>query len=323
MSISIIIPIYNTELYLNDCLNSVLNQTFHPSEIILINDGSTDSSQDIISDFSSNNNYNIKVHRQKNSGLSNARNKGISMATGDYLLFLDSDDMIVPTTLELLHKQVLKTNADIIIGNALYYYDDENQIPCYNRPENLKIVDQISGVNCFVQLMESESFPPMVPLYFVKRNFIIKNNLYFQNDILHEDELWSVRTIFKATIVSLIDFDYYLYRQRIGSIMNSNNKSLRVESLFIISKELNNLAYELMRENMLIDNYIGYIYVKIFTFYHSICCLSTSKNPCLSEIISFYSDLLLKIYNSLNYRQQLDCLNLYRTATMILSSTKN
>jgi glycosyltransferase involved in cell wall biosynthesis len=122
--ISVIVPIYNVERYLEKCLESIINQTFINLEIILINDGSTDFSGSICEKYKNKDNRIILIHK-KNEGLSAARNKGLSIATGDYISFVDSDDFLDLNMYEILYKNIEKENADIVSCNYYKYYSDK------------------------------------------------------------------------------------------------------------------------------------------------------------------------------------------------------
>ena len=114
--ISVIIPIYNTEQYLKECLDSVCSQSYKDIEIICINDGSTDNSEEITRSYAQQDKR-IKLISQKNQGLSITRNNGVSQAQGEYLFFLDSDDTIEQNAIETLYNRAERTQADIVICN--------------------------------------------------------------------------------------------------------------------------------------------------------------------------------------------------------------
>ena len=246
--VSIIIPVYNVETYLTECLHSVVNQTFQDMEIILIDDGSSDRSPEIIKIFKEKDNR-IKIITQPNRGVSVARNVGLRVASGKYILFIDSDDTILPNTVETLYRRAVETQSDLLLGNVIYIYSNGEQLHPFKRKE--KIYNQIGmlGEEYYAKLMEDNTFPPLVYLFFIKRELIIKNKIFFKEGIIHEDELWCVKAMLSAKKVSLIDFCYYNYFQRNGSLMNSNNKEFRIKSLFIVAKELNKIARKLKKEN--------------------------------------------------------------------------
>ena len=123
VKISVIVPVYNTQKYLNECLNSLINQTFQDIEIICINDGSTDDSLEVLNEFSKKDNR-IKIVTQKNSGLSASRNHGIELSKGEYIYFIDSDDYIELNTLKELYDISIENSCDLIIFKLINFYDD-------------------------------------------------------------------------------------------------------------------------------------------------------------------------------------------------------
>ena len=316
--ISVIIPIYNVEQYLEECLNSVIEQTFKDIEIILVDDGSTDRSSEIIRNFAKRDKR-VIFCSQTHQGVSVARNTGIRQAKGKYMLFVDSDDKIIQIDcLKILYQNVIETNSDLVLGNAAYWYPDGSVLSAFNRG----VMNNISGLPgeiCFERLMENLAFPPLVYLFFVKRELIIDNKLFFKRNIIHEDELWCVKTMFYSRRVSLIDLNYYLYRQREGSIMHSNNNVFRIKSILTVSNELRQFASGLNEKNIP-KNIVGFIYVRIFIQYNVIGRLITNEDYRLLSKTGFYSMLLIEIYTSLDYSQQKYCLDLYRkTALSILN----
>ena len=125
--ISIVIPVYNVENYLNRCIESIISQTYENIEIILINDGSKDNSLLICKEYK-NKDKRIKVIDKKNEGVSIARNIGVEKSSGKYVIFVDSDDWIEKTFVENLHKKISEYNVDICIGGCINY-SDKNQKP--------------------------------------------------------------------------------------------------------------------------------------------------------------------------------------------------
>jgi len=148
--VSIIVPVYNVELYLEECLYSIINQTFEDIEIILINDGSTDHSLEIMEKFAKKDNR-IKIISQKNKGVSEARNAGILIASGDYILFVDSDDVILTNTIEILYNKIIQTGSDLLLGNVLYYYPNGSKVLVSKRN------DELNNLTC----IPSEFFSPI------------------------------------------------------------------------------------------------------------------------------------------------------------------
>ena len=127
--ISIILPVYNVEKYLKQCLDSIINQTFTDFECICVNDGSTDSSLKILQQYASKDNR-FKIINQENKGLSESRNIGLSVAIGDYILFIDSDDFIDNNFCEVLYMDTIKYKAELVFGGIYKYYSDKQKCKC-------------------------------------------------------------------------------------------------------------------------------------------------------------------------------------------------
>ena len=132
--VSIIIPVYNVEKYLKKCLDSVINQTLKDIEIICIDDGSTDSSYTILNEYAQKDNRFV-ILKQKNNGAGAARNKGIEIAKGEYLYFLDSDDFVDITLLEKAHTKIKENDCDICIFKN-YFYNDNTKEKYINNLKN-------------------------------------------------------------------------------------------------------------------------------------------------------------------------------------------
>ena len=306
VKVSVIVPVYNVELYLEECLNSIINQTLKEIEIILINDGSTDSSVEII-EFYALKDSRIIILKQLNSGVSAARNAGIMKASGKYILFLDSDDTILSDSIEVLYRRAEETGADIVIGNALLCYLDGSQTLFFPHGKTLSNGLLWTGESVFTKLMEWNMLPLSVS-YFTRKDIIIDNKLLFQENILHEDEIWCVKTILAAQKVLFIEFNYYFYRQRENSIMNSDNKAFRIKSLFEVAKALYQHS-EALQINNISEKTISCIYVRIFWICHFIYSLVFQNKTITFAEFNYFSELLIKIYPVLSYSQQRYCLS--------------
>jgi len=307
-TVSIIIPVYNVEAYLSECLQSVVNQTFRELEIILVDDGSTDRSLEIMKTFAEKDGR-IKVITQPNGGVSVARNTGIHAAKGEYILFVDSDDSIMLNSVETLYNKACETESDLLLGNALWCYPEDGcQLVVFERNKELNSQVGVPGEECYIRLMEFENaFPPLVYLFFIKRDLIIRNNIFFKKGmIIHEDELWCIQAMLSAVRVTMIDFNYYYYRQREGSLIRSGNIEFRIKSLFIVAREINKLAKELKREKRS-QELINCLYVKIFGLAHLMNNLpqeiGTDDGPLFLSS-RFFTKLLLEVYPELPYEKQ-------------------
>lgn len=255
--LSIIVPVYNVENYIKDCIDSLIKQTIKSVEIIVVNDGSKDSSMDIVKEY---NNEKIKIVNKVNGGLSSARNAGIKVAQGKYIAFVDSDDFISNNTVyEDMVSYLEKSNSDIIVGKGSWYYNEKKIIPMNKYAFKDNIIS--SEEYLITSIREHRIFVP-VWLNIIKSSILIDNNLKFTEGILHEDELFSPQLFLKAKKILLYNKDFYMYRQREGSIMNSrNNREKRLKDIQYISKELSNISNNISNNELKneLKNYIAYL----------------------------------------------------------------
>ena len=205
---SIIIPVYNVEKYLKKCLDSIKNQSYKDYEVIIVNDGSTDNSKDILDE------YDYKVINQKNQGLSVARNNGVKKATGEYLIFVDSDDYIEKDLLKEINKS-LTNNPDIVRYQA-------NEVSDKTIPYSEESFENKNGVEAF-KLITKYHYVENAWLYAIKRDYYVSNKFKFKEDTRHEDFGLIPLVIIKASIVNSISYIGYNYIQRSNSIMNTTN----------------------------------------------------------------------------------------------------
>lgn len=205
---SIIIPVYNVEKYLKKCLESVYNQTYKNYEVIVVNDGTKDNSMDIVK------NYPAKVISQKNQGLSVARNNGVEKASGEYILFLDSDDYIEKGLLKEINKS-LNNNPDIVRFQIKEVFEDGKKTEYNERPFTDK-----TGQEAF-QLITKYHFVENAWCYAIRREYYLKNNFKFKENTFHEDFGLLPLVIIKAKKVNSINYIGYNYLQRQGSIMSN------------------------------------------------------------------------------------------------------
>lgn len=274
IDLSIIIPMYNTGRFVNKCIGSI-KSTFLNFEIIIIDDGSEDNSFQIVNEIAEFNNKIILV-RTENGGPGEARNLGLGMAKGKFITFIDSDDWIIDNALDILYKEITDNNLDIVIGNALFYYNEEDIRIRYKIPNSLfEKVHQ--GKECYVRLSNANSFIPMVYCYMYRHEFLKKNNIHFQKE-MYEDELWTLQTVCLADRIKIIDYPFYYYRQRKESIMNGGSGMYR-QSSSLITLSKNILFFS--QNNSFIDNndLKEWLYVRATQMlYYAITKLSSKKD---------------------------------------------
>ena len=210
---SIIIPIYNSEKYLKKCIESVLNQTEQNYELILINDGSKDSSEEIMTKYRNKYPDKIKIFSQDNQGIGKTRNRGIEEAEGKYIFFIDNDDTIKEDYLETFINEAEKNDFDMVLG-GYETVDENNKIISQTIPENTEW--------SFLRIIS-----PWARIY--KKDFLINNNLKFLDTKLGEDVSLNVPAFFISSKNKLSIIKYYGYKwfQRNNSESNSNQKSTK------------------------------------------------------------------------------------------------
>lgn len=260
MRYSIIVPAYNTEKYIDKCLKSIFSNTYKNFEVIIVNDGSTDKTEDIINKYIKKYD-NIIYIKQKNMGLSMARNNGVKNATGDYLLFIDSDDYVEKNLLENINKNiddldVLRYQLNIVYSDKIIPYEE-------------KEFNATDGISAFEKIVKYK-FIEMAALYVINRKYYLDNNFMFEKDAYHEDYGLLPLVISTAKKVKSINYLGYNYVQRDGSIMSSNDTSK-------MKKKMDDMLFLFTKAIKYLDN------------------IPNSQN-----VKSFYANSIIDKYNSLS-----------------------
>ncbi len=234
--ISVIIPVYNVEKYLAQCLDSVVNQTFKDIEIICVNDGSTDGSEQILNEFA-NNDTRIHVITQENSGPGTARNKGLLNATGEYIYFIDSDDYLCSTALEDMFEQCVKYNLDVCICRGRNYNVKTGK--CSDIPDciNTRLLpDKVffSNLDISDYIFQFCVGWPWDKLF--KRKLLVDNEIVFPNLSNSEDTFFVYKSLISAERISCID--KILITHRIGLSGSVSSSRVSAPDAFITSMEL-------------------------------------------------------------------------------------
>jgi glycosyltransferase involved in cell wall biosynthesis len=258
--ISIIVPIFKVEKYLPKCIESIQNQTYKNIEIILVDDGSPDSCGEICESYSKKD-PRIKVIHKVNGGLSDARNAGLNVANGDYVLFLDSDDYIDEQTCEKMLISLNNEEVDVLYGNCTWIYNDREVVV---KRRNITEYLVYNGYDFLKTELKTGSFSMQAWLGLFRRDFLIKNNLFFKFGILHEDEQWTPRVLLAASKVKYIDFSFYNYVIREDSITQKKDQTRNASSLLDICYDLNNY-YDRVKDlelKRLLDQYLLKLFLK-------------------------------------------------------------
>ena len=235
--ISIIVPVYNVEEYLSNCVESLLNQTFKDFELILVNDGSTDNSLEICKKYKNIDNR-IRIVDKNNGGLSSARNAGLDVAKGDYIGFIDSDDYVHPKMYEILYKKIVENNAEISLCNFKKVHNYDKELLKTNENLEQKILTEFMSKIEALEKMDEENGVVLIVAWnkLYKRDLF--RNLRYRHGAIHEDEFIVHRILYDAKKVIYVKEPLYFYMQRDGSIMNNITKITRVDYLLALSDRI-------------------------------------------------------------------------------------
>lgn len=231
--VSLIVPIYNSSEYLNKCIDSLLNQTLKDIEIILINDGSTDTSEKIIKSY---NDKRIKYISKKNEGIGKTRNRGIKEATGEFIAFVDSDDYLNEHFCEYMYKKAHNDNCELVICN---FFEDRGNL------YGIKFKDfEDTSLKENPDLLNNINLGPCNKLYFL--DMLKKNNIYFEENLKYEDAPFVVKTIKTAKKIGKINdyLTYYVIHENSETTTRDNRIFDILEICKIIINELNDKTYK-------------------------------------------------------------------------------
>lgn len=267
--VSVIIPAYNVEKYIKECLQSVVDQTLKDIEIICIDDCSSDRTLDILRVFAKKDSRILVLQNDENKGLSATRNRGLLHAKGKYVYFLDSDDMIESECLELLYRTAEDAELEGIFFDyqELREYGKERFV---DRSRRHVYEGVFSGLDLMVDLIDNDEIIYGAPLQFWNRQFLQKHHIDFYEAIYREDILFTFRTLTKSQRVRCIGGKLYRYRIRKNSTMTSQNKWKHFEGLFLSICEMlriwNSRKWD-ERHNTAVIDYISRIYNECLNWY--------------------------------------------------------
>ena len=283
MLISIIIPAYNVQDFIIDCIESLLLVNLE-KEIIVIDDGSTDDTFSILRGYKNKHSC-IKIFSQKNQGSSSARNKGVSLAKGKFLAFIDSDDYINPNNFKLLVNNANDDDLDVIYGSG--YRNKKGKIKNLRKNPDLSI-NKTNGTDLFEKLLKNKNYLPVVWLGIYKRDFLLLNNLLFNPDLrLGEDGDFTTRVLLNAKKCSYKNIPFYFYNIRSGTLSSTDYTK---DGLKIMHIAINN-ALSILKEYKIENN--KYIAKEVMDCYFHFC-KSLAKLKLKDE---FYFDMLKVVYD--------------------------
>lgn len=266
--VSIIIPTYNVERYIEECIESVLNQSYTNIEVIIIDDGSTDSTKYLLKDYEDRTEI---TYNQRNQGQGVVRNQGVRQATGSYILFVDADDWIEPFMVSELVQTFEKADVDLIRFNGKAFQTDLN-------PNHMPDQYTFNGILEEGEVYQGEellevnrkSFSASPCLYITKKEVIEENNVRFAEEVIHEDELFTTHLFVEISSMAYINKGYYHRRYRVSSTMTELTNPHRLKSF---------------------DSYIE-VYKELENLYEDSSYSSQEKQFIKRQMISIYNGLL-------------------------------
>ena len=293
--VSIIVPVYNVEEYIIQCLDSVVNQTLKEIEIICVNDGSTDGSLQILEKYAAKDER-IKIVTKKNAGLGAARNTGLKLANGEYVGFVDSDDWIELDTYEKLYNNAVSNNSDIVLFETKIYNEVE-----YDYYGGYDIKDGNIDFNHFTFNFKDKSSPLIKPvlvnrtvsacLKLYKTEFLRQyDNIIFPENIYFEDVTFHMLTLLKANRISYCDDRLYIYRKSNDhSTCSISLRSKKLWDIFPVMEE----AEKILIENNVMDLFrYEFITFTILQFSRRLdTCSDSIKNRFLDDIKKYFGKL--------------------------------
>lgn len=219
IKVSVIVPVYNVEKYLEECVDSLISQTLKDIEILLIDDGSTDFSGNICDRYAQK--YeNVRVIHKENEGQGKARNIGLLHVQGKYVYYMDSDDLLDQQALQFLYDEAEKHQLDVILFSA-ECFSDETDIE-FNPAEykRTKYLNEIMpGEELFAKVFSINEYYCSIPMRFYNRKYLVDNKFEFPVDIIHEDELFGFFSLVQSQKAECINNCFYKRRFRKGSTM--------------------------------------------------------------------------------------------------------
>jgi glycosyltransferase involved in cell wall biosynthesis len=285
MKYSFIIAVYNGEKYIDICLDSVLNQDYEDYEVIIINDGSTDDSLEILEKYAKESEK-IKIYSTKNNGLSMARNYGITKITGDYFICVDIDDYIDKKMLSYLNEQITQNNyIDLIKYDYIKIYNDSND----SKNNKNNGIEVLSGYEAFKNLVNKKKPFELACIYAYKTHFWKKNKFEFESNRYHEDFGLIPYVVIKSNKMVITNKVLYYYVQSNNSITRNNDSEKQIKKMNDVIYHFDNLYKKIDR-----DDILSKCDVKIFNSYIANAVLDSYKNLSKENRKQFRQQILNK-----------------------------
>lgn len=240
--VSVIIPVYNTEAYVAQTLESIRGQSLRELEIIAVNDGSTDGSAALLAE-AAREDERIRVVTQANQGLSRARNAGLDRASGEFVYFMDSDDLLETDALALCYEKCTAQRLDFVFFDAETFGGDGPADSWFDYRRAAWIEDRVqSGRDILEQLLELRKYKASACLSLIRTEFLRSHDLRFFPGIVHEDELFTALLYLQAPRAGRIDRAFFKRRMRENSIMNSRYNARNLAGYLTVADQLSRFA---------------------------------------------------------------------------------
>ena len=298
--VSIIIPVYNAEQYLRQCLDSVVNQTVKDIEIIVVNDSSTDGSCNIIEEYAKRDSRVVAINLYKTKEQGNARNEGLKIARGEYITFVDADDWVTNNFVEVLYNEIEKNRLDIVSA-SLYFYNNSQAKIVDRRIVSAEVLNESDLETLLIPKKDFFIIPVWQKIY--RKNFLDYNKIRFK-PCWHEDNLFVFETLIKTRKVKFIDDKIYFHRiNRKNSAVDIMDREFSFFQTFICLREI-------LIENNKYEQYkrIYYQYISVITAAR----LENLKLP-LSKLTSYYKEFKKTYYN----KEFVDSFSISKLNTML------
>lgn len=276
--VSIIIPVYNVEKYIEKCLNSLVNQTLKEIEIIVVNDGSPDNSQKIIDKFVKKYPDKVKSFIKENGGQGSARNFGLTKATGEYIGYVDSDDYVELDMYEKMYNKAKEKDSDIVICGSY----NVNEIT----GEKVKDIDEI-----YFEDLKLNAFFGRKAVWnkIYKKDIIEKNKLNFRSKVWYEDLDFTLNAIINAKKIDYVNEPFYDYLIREGSTMNNSNVNRNLEILLAFDEVIKNKKFN--RYNDIVEFLaIDHIYISAIVRIINAKADKTKKKEAINKLLLYMNN---------------------------------
>lgn len=303
--VSVIVPVYNVEKYIDKCLSSLVNQTLKEIEIIIVNDGSPDNSQDIIDRYVKKYPKKVKSYIKENGGQGSARNFGLEKAEGEYIGYVDSDDYVELDMYEKLYNKAIKNNLDIAICGSYNVTEDGDKTIELDR-------------ELFKDKKKNAFFGRMAvwnKIY--KKELLLSSNLKFRSKLWYEDLDFTVQILSMAKKVGYVNKPFYNYLIRQGSTMNNSNVDRNLEILLAFDEVLRN---EIIKDNEKLIEFlvVDHIYISAIVRVLNANANNDKKKEVIDKLINYVS----KKFPNYKKNEYLSCLTRNRKIIYTLINLK-